>query len=62
METFWYDVRYASRVLLKKPGFTFAAVLMLAIGIGANTAIFSLVYNVLLRQLPFEEADRLGVY
>jgi putative ABC transport system permease protein len=59
METLWQDLRYAFRVLLNKPGFTLAVVLMLGIGIGASTAIFSLAYNVLLRQLPFQDPDQL---
>ena len=59
MKTIWQDIRYGARMLKKRPGFTLTAVVVLALGIGANTALFSVVHSVLLSPLPFNDPERL---
>jgi predicted permease len=61
MATLWHDLSYSARLLLKNPGFTLVAVLSLAMGIGAGSAIFSVTNALLLRPLPYRDADRLVI-
>ena len=59
MQSLWTDLRFAARELWKRPGFTLTAVLSLALGIGATSAVFSVIYAVLIAPFPYPGADRI---
>ena len=61
MGTLWQDIRFGARMLAKRPGFTLAVALVLALGIGPNTALFTVIHSVLLSPLPFPEAHRIMI-
>jgi putative ABC transport system permease protein len=61
MENLWQDLRYGARMLTKTPAVTVVAIIALTLGIGANTAIFSVIHSVLLRSLPYEDGERLAI-
>ncbi|HET9363881.1 MAG TPA: permease prefix domain 1-containing protein, partial [Candidatus Angelobacter sp.] len=59
IESLWRDLRYGARTLLRTPGFSLTAILVMALGIGATTSLFTIVRSVLLRPLPFRDPDKL---
>jgi len=59
LESAWRDLRYGARTLLRTPGFSLVAILVMALGIGATTSLFTIVRSVLLKPLPFAEPDKL---
>ena len=59
MQSFWQDIRYGLRLLARAPGFAFAAIAMLGLGVGSATAIFGIVDSVLLRPLPYPDSHRI---
>src|SRR6185295_4577344 len=61
MQTFWRDMRYGVRMFIKNPAVTLVAIIALTLGIGANTAIFSVVQAVLLRSFPYADGERLAI-
>ena len=61
MENIWQDLRYGARSLMRMKGFTAVAIITLALGIGANTAIFTIVNSVLLRPLPYPQSEKLMI-
>src|SRR5262245_37051920 len=61
MQTIFQDLRYGARMLFKNPGFAAVAMLTLALGIGANSAIFSIINSLLLRPLPYRDSERLAI-
>ncbi len=61
VESVWRDLKYATRTLMRAPGFTATAILVMALGIGANVALFTVVWSVLLKPLPFEDPDQILV-
>lgn len=61
METLWQDIRYGVRMLLRNPSFSLVSVALVAVGVGASTAVFSIFNAFLIRPLPYEKPDRLSL-